>query len=137
MPKYYETDKFKQLNKRWQEKLKKAGFVDHEEAITIVNPDGPKTDDDRLKTWSSSLFRGRYNATQYEARLTYYRLAGQFLHEHEFENKLEHTVWELHSNGVGLPKIDVITGKKTGKCRRIVAKLAALMMQKLKEDENE
>ncbi len=131
MPKYYETPKFRKLNAKWQEKLKKDGFVDHEEQTK------PEQFEPMLKTWAFSLFRARHNATQYEARVTYYRLAGQFLHEHSFENKTQRTIWEHHCNGLSNRKTDEAMGNVIGVARRVVVKLRALMIESNKASNEE
>lgn len=134
-PKYWEKSSFKKLNKTWQKKLEKAGFVDHEEAVQpnyAKSPEKISSTTDRLKTWSTNFFRGRFNRTAYEARVTYYRLAGQFLNDHTFANKVEKEVWEHHSNGLSIVKIASTTSKKIGYVRRIITKLVTLMYENAK-----
>jgi len=132
--KYYETAKFKKLNDKWAEKLKKSGFVEQEETMEVLDIHGVKKVGDRLKNWASNLFRGRFNTTQYEAQLTYYRLAGQFLHDHQFDSRIEKEIWEQHAKGLSMSKIDIAVGTNSGKAKRVVYKLQKLMFEKLKEE---
>jgi hypothetical protein len=132
--KYYETAKFKSLNNKWQEKLKKDGFQEQEESMEVTDIHGVKKVGDRLKNWASNLFRGRFNSTQYEAQVTYYRLAGQFLHDHNFDSRVEKEIWEQHAKGLSMPKIDTAVGTNAGKAKRTVYKLQKVMFQKLKEE---
>lgn len=131
MTKYYETDKFKKLNKKWQEKLKKSGFCDAEEDIdpTKTISGAPKTKD-KLKVWSISFFKSNYPTVRYRAVETYYRLASQFLYEYSFKSHLEQNIWEHHSNGLSRIKIDTLLNKKIGTARRTIEKLSKIMLEK-------
>lgn len=133
MSKFYETDKFKKLNAKWTEKLKKGGFKEQEETMETLDIHGVKKVGDRLKTWAVSLFRGRFNSTTYEAQLTYFRLAGHFLHDHKFDNGIERAIWGHHAEGMPTARIDAVVGTTAGKAQRTVVKLSKIMMEKLKE----
>jgi hypothetical protein len=87
------SKEFKQLQAKWYGKLKKAKFDDIEE------------NEDTLKEWASNTFRNKFDATKYQARLNYYRLAGHFLHEYEFDSDKERAIWELHAEGLSRPKV--------------------------------
>jgi hypothetical protein len=87
------SPEFKELQDLWYKKLADSGFED------IEQPDG------NLKFWASHYFRVKYNATKEEGKQEYYRLAGQFLYDHKFKNKLERRIWELHSIGTPAPLI--------------------------------
>lgn len=129
MPKYYDTAEFKKLNARWQKKLKNSGFDDIEKEITLKGEGGNKKVY-TLKTWSFSLFRGRFDTTAYEAKNSYYRMAVHFLHSHIFRNALEKTIWKKHSEGMSYDKIDNFIQSKKGKARRTIEPLAVLMKLK-------
>lgn len=89
------------LKKLWYAKLKKTGFKDLEQ------------DEDTLKEWSFSSFIARnINPVRYESTLEYYRLAGQFLYEHEFADPVEKLIWRLHSEGKPLLEISYLLKKK-------------------------
>lgn len=91
MPKYYETPEFKALNSKWKNKLEKAGFKDIEQ------------EDENLRVWTSSLFGLRPDWDK--SKEEYFRAAGKFLWDHEFETRTEYRIWELHSQGVSITKI--------------------------------
>lgn len=131
--KFYESAKFKKLNAKWTEKLKKDGFKDQEEMIEVLDIHGVKKEGDRLKTWTTSLFRGRFNQTRYDAQVTYWRLVGQFLHEHSFKNQIERTIWELYTKGIHLSKIAPEVKIKPRTVISIVSRLSKLMLEKAKE----
>lgn len=134
MPKYYETDEFRELSKKWKKKLELSGFEDQEETIEQKDDAyaGP-----RLKSWSSSFFRGRFNAEQYQAKVDYFRIAGQFLFEHVFDNEVQKTVWKHHCDGHSYKKIEALLGANDGVARRNIEKVAKIMMEKKRGGESE
>lgn len=83
----------KALQAEWYAKLKAEGFKDIEQ------------DEDNLIRWDSHHFQQQSNPTDFETKAEYYRVAGQLLHEHEFESEWEKLVWEMHSAGLSTPKI--------------------------------
>lgn len=136
--KYYETEKFKKLNKKWQAKLEKSGFDDQEQLLDKSSTTKQESDRVVLKTWSINFFRDRFNKTKYEAIETYYRLAGKFLHDHKFVNQTEQTIWMHHSDGLSFRKIDeLVTPGKTGRAKRVVKRLATIMLTQYKEPDND
>jgi hypothetical protein len=113
-------DEFKKLQAKWDKKLADDGFFDIEQR------------DGNLKVWASHLHKVHYNETLYRAKEDYYRLAGQFLHDHKFDSRLERAVWELHSTGVGMREIVVMLKKRRmkiykWKVQQIVKKLSEEM----------
>lgn len=117
MPKFYQSNKFKNLNKKWQGKLKDSGFNDLEST------------DFYLKEWHSLKFRNKTNDLLTRVKIDYYRLAGHFLHDHSFKNELQYKMWSLHSQGMGFNNIAITLGVKTGKVRYSIQKLVNLMRQ--------
>lgn len=102
------TKEFNKLEAKWYAKLKKEGFEDIEQ------------NEDTLKLWSTHRFSREHNTVLYEAKEEYYRLAGQFLHEHQFKNLFEKGMWEYHSGGSSIRDIVLIlkqSGCKVGKDR--------------------
>lgn len=84
-------DKKKQLKEQqdiWYKKLKDEGFEDIEQ------------DEQSLIRWDSHYFRTRYPDNTFRAKEEYYRLAGSFLHSHDFKSEKEKQVWELHAKGL-------------------------------------
>ena len=76
--------------------LREAGFVDLETAEGELPPiirEKGQIDRDRLE-------RGYYRDLE-----EYYRLAGQWLHEHPFRNDTERRIWELHAEGASVTRI--------------------------------
>lgn len=98
-------DDFKKLQDKWYKKLKDSGFEDIEQ------------DEQRLKRWDSMYFITRHTSfvgnsakqvagshrklstDQFKSQQEYYQLAGVFLHNHQFKDSKERTIWELHSEG--------------------------------------
>lgn len=93
---------FLKLQAKWYGKLKSSGFDDIEQ------------DESRIKNSSNSELqkRGLYDdPLRREAREEYYRLAGQFLHEYEFDSKKERVIWEMHSEGTSIQ--DIVAAMKS------------------------
>lgn len=89
---------FLALQDKWYKKLKSSGFNDVEQ------------DESRLRQSSNTELhkRGLYDdPLRREARQEYYRLAGQFLHDYEFEDNKEKVIWEMHSDGTSIQDIVV------------------------------
>lgn len=121
---------FKKLQKLWYEKIEKKGFNDIE--YTDSNGDG------HLRFSDSCYFHDNYNEITSEAKEEYYRLAGQFLNEHEFSSKLEKMIWELHAEGVSLRNITLMLKKRRfklykRKVHEIVQNLAKKMLKYARE----
>lgn len=101
---------FKQLKAEWYKRLNKSGFEDQEDQY------------ERLKCYS------QVKAPE-EAKVEYYRLAGQFLYEYEFALPLHRSIWALHAGGFGrnaiCSRLRVMSKVKTtpAKVRRILEKL--------------
>ncbi len=117
------SKEFKALQKKWYGKLKAEEFNDIEQA------------DGNLKTWASSAFSHNFNETLFEAKETYYRLARQFLHSHPFQDKKEHLIWSLHSEGVSVRNIVKALKTKRFKAHKdgvhsVVQRLANLMLKR-------
>ncbi len=116
------SKKFLALQKKWYEKIAKdKSYKDIEQL------------DGNLKVWSS-LFVGQYNATLFEAKEQYYRLAGQFLHSHTFKDENEKLTWKLHSDGVCVRQIAaelIDRGQHTNKdaVNKVVRRLAKAMLK--------
>lgn len=111
---------FDKLQAEWDKKLAESGFEDAEQR------------DGNLKLWSSMLFKVHHNPTLYQAKEEYYRLAGQFLHDHKFVDDTERAIWELHAEGTSMRDI-VMTLKPKGhkvykwKVQQIIRRLSEEM----------
>ena len=128
MSRRYNSKDFKDLQAKWDAKLKKEGFKDIEQR-----------EDGLLKSWSSRPFTSKRNGSYYEDKIEYYkakeeyfRKATHFLNDHKFKNKKESIIWEMHSNGASLDKITAFLISKHFRINRIavfrvVKKLAKMM----------
>ena len=126
-PKFWKTKAFKDLNAKWYAKLKKDGFEDAE------------SDEDHLIDWSRTLFSKRPEYDQ--SKEEYYRLAGQFLHDHTFQTETERKIWELHQDGVSIRKIVKLLKKKRLKVSHVsvfqtIKSLAAVMVTQWKQNQS-
>lgn len=133
-----QNKQLKTLQKEWYTKLKKSGFEDIEQ------------DENNLKEWESSrYYRGRNNEADFEkviliqeAKEQYYRMAGHFLHDHNFESAVDKFIWEMHSEGVAHRKIVPLLKKFKLKrerhwVRRVIDRLKAQMMVRYKDHDGE
>jgi len=92
-----QSNNLKQLTAQWYKKLKDSGFEDIEQ------------DEAHLKRWSRSFMveqRTAYaSGSKANVKEEYYRLAGQFNHEHKFECEVDRIIWEYHADGIAYRKI--------------------------------
>lgn len=91
---------YKQLQREWDRRLAKEGFVDAEQR------------DGNLKTWSSDYYLNYPDETRREAYAGYFRLAGQFLYSYQFETTVDRLVWEYHSQGKSIREIPKLLWKQ-------------------------
>lgn len=130
------------LQKLWYAKLKSQGFHDIEQ------------DNGMLKDWSSKFYTSQFketNGTRTEdkivinsAKAEYYRLAEHFLNSYKFNNKLEHNIWDLHSQGKSFREIAKKLKNTTNTLKlnkdninTIIHSLTKVMMSKIKRDNND
>lgn len=123
----FKTKQFKKLQKHWYGRLAKEGFDDIE-----------RNDNSNLKTDALTNVLHLYSVDQFNIKEDYYRLAGQFLHEHKFDSDLERTIWYMHSEGISV--VNIIKSLKAKKqvaykdlIHGIVKKLANEMKLKVKK----
>lgn len=115
----FRTKQFKDLKDSWYKKLEDSGFKDIE------------TDESMLKWSATSQFAQsvKNNGVEgQEAAGEYYRVAGFFLHDNKFENKLYKSIWRLHSEGISIREIPSVLAKEgvnttVARVRRILEKL--------------
>ncbi len=94
MSNQFKTKEFKALQIKWEAKLKKAGFKD------LERKDRWGRAEERLQTDTMENVANRGTTVEeFEATQDYYRIAGQFLHEHKFKTQVEKKIWELHAEG--------------------------------------
>ena len=85
---------FKALQAKWYAKLENSGFEDIEDQHGHL---------DRHKSLSNIVTH--YDQTSFELKQEYYRLAGQFLHDHKFKSKKEMLIWQYHCEGMSIRDI--------------------------------
>jgi hypothetical protein len=97
--KFYETQEFKELNKKWNKKLEKAGFED-------IDPG----DTEEIEPQKFTL-PGR--KTQYEhGSPGYYDLCQKILQNFNFKTEVHKYIFELHMQGRSLREISSEVEKK-------------------------
>jgi hypothetical protein len=86
-----EKKDFQKLQKKWYNKLAKAGFKDLENVFVSGEP---------LLHWDSIEFQRYFSPDSFLERQRYYELAGQLLNEFKFKDKRDKKIWEMHTKGV-------------------------------------
>lgn len=125
-----EDKKLLKLRNEWYAKLKKAGFDDIEYA--------PKNS----LTYPGSIRPGQPNnlyvdlAFKWRDSEQYYRAAGHFLYDYQFDSIKDRRVWELHSQGLSLRKIESELGFSFYVVQKIVKRLKTEMLAQLKENQS-
>lgn len=111
---------FKKLNAEWAKKLKASGFKD------IESSNGRMDIDKALNNVVT-----KYDQISYAAKEDYYRLAGQFLHDNDFESEFDKIIWENHSSGVAITVIVKILSAKGHKAykRKVHERLQKLVAE--------
>lgn len=113
--KFYESKEFQQMNRKWKKKLKASGFKDIERS------------EHQLRVYSYQVY------DSYDPAVAdYYVKAEAFLLNHKFENEFDKIIWELHSQGQSVRKIQSHFEKKGGISSK--SKREALGLQKKGEN---
>jgi hypothetical protein len=108
----------KKLQTLWYKKLRDSGFED------IEKSDGSLKDEVDLRTRKKALH-------DQENRLTYYRMASAFLHEHPFKDDIERAIWEAHSEGLSVRRIAALTKIDRNFVYLVIKEIRAIMRKKL------
>ncbi len=114
---------YEELKTHWYAKLAAGGFDDIEAA------------DGRLKRWSNTFAK---NASKFQNKEEYYRMAGRFLHDHKFKNATDKKIWELHSEGLSLDKISLSMPDQNitrDKAFKVIKHYATIMKSKPHDNE--
>ncbi len=90
-PKFYETKKFMDLNKKWMAKLDKSGFEEIEDR---------ESPNEYLKQWHDSKFAAARSLSQLEETRDYYLAATNLLNTFTFKNGRDRKIWTMHSDGI-------------------------------------
>ncbi len=88
---WYETNKFKQIAKKWNKKLVKSGFDDKEDFGSIK---------ETLKDYHNHHFTLKYTHAEFEEKRRYYELATQLVHEYPFKLCKDRDIWIGHIDGL-------------------------------------
>jgi hypothetical protein len=131
----YNTDEFKELERKWYAKAEASGFRDAEQPkeIRLVCDSNPslwpinfsrfifrRKNERPLKTWHSLKWRNCRRG-ELEERENYYRWAGRILLLHSFKNRTHKRIWQLHCEGKSKREIEKAIShfKKTYKREQI------------------
>lgn len=95
-PKFWQTKKFKELDKEWRTRLESSGFKDAEE----LRGNGEIV----LRQNSSNSYRN-LSQVQRENRLKYYEILEAKLHLEQFENKIHRLIMERRAEGIQIKNI--------------------------------
>lgn len=113
MKKFWQTEKFKHIERVWEEKLRQSGFEDIENNVG------------RLKQNAANSYRTSI-VTVIENKLRYFELLGHHLHEESFMDEVHKLVMQRRSEGVTIKNIGIeikqIWGKRSyrGTIRKII-----------------
>lgn len=116
---FYKTKKFKDLKKKWDEKLKKSGLEDVEKT--------GKNGQTYLIIWDSFHFHKSYSKTDYDNKRTYYDNAQDFYNKDSFKNNTEKSIWLLHMEGSGVRVIAIKLNLKVWFVHKTVRELVDRM----------
>ena len=103
--KYWRTQKFRSLQKKWEKKLKDSGFVDMEDAKA------------RLRQNAGNSYRTRSH-TLINAKREYYEMLGFWQHETGFKDDVERLVMELKADGIMIKDICLVLKGAGERCHR-------------------
>lgn len=89
--KFWQTQRFKDLQKKWEERLKNSGFIDHER-------------NGKLTQNAANSYRTQSLAV-IENKQRYYELIGQRCHDEDFSDPVEKYVMSRRAEGIGTKQI--------------------------------
>lgn len=90
-PKFWQTKEFREIEKKWYEKLEEKGFTDIEEAIN-----GKRT----LRQRASNCYRQEHEVRRI-AKTAYYDLLCEAIHlEENFRDEVEKLIMQRRASGV-------------------------------------
>lgn len=119
------SKEYQKLQKFWYAKLEKQGFYDIEHADEFRT----------MKSWAARPGNVMKQPARVASEQEYYRVAGHFLNEYEFNTKVDRMVWELHAEGKSIREIAVILKKQGIRLKKsavglITARIAKEMTNK-------
>lgn len=113
-PKFWQTERFKSLERQWYDDLEKAGFKDAEETVN---------GNSFLKQRASNGYRNAREVER-ETKFAYYSLLQSFCNEEAFQDRVERLVLERRSEGAKIKEICEELKKLGERCyRNTIAKI--------------
>jgi hypothetical protein len=106
------SKEFKKLRTEWYKILKKSGFKDIER------------NDYELKEPT------KLEPITIEESRAYYRLARQFLENHDFDSEFDAALWYMHSRGVSARDIGKMIKRSNSTVSAVIAKYEARMLRR-------
>lgn len=116
---FYKTKKFKDLQQKWDDKLKESGFKDAESRT--------KTGQVFLTDWHSFHFHKRYDPDYFQSKKKYYENAQDFYNHNTFDTEMHKRIWELHLEGLGVRVIAKRLNLKVWRVHETIRELLKIM----------
>lgn len=91
--KFWQTQKFKELQRIWEERLRASGFIDAES-------------NGKLRQNAFNSYRTQIH-TVIENKQRYFELLGHWHHQEEFNNDIEKYIMERRSEGISIKQIGI------------------------------
>ena len=92
--KFWQTEKFKRIERIWEEKLRESGFID------VENGNG------KLKQNAANSYRTNISQV-IESKQRYFELLGHIAHEEQFRDEVERIVMQRRSEGATIKEISL------------------------------
>lgn len=113
----FKTKEFRELQKKYYEKLKDEGFSDIE-----------NVERDMLNQWHSQYFQIRHRPSAYREISDYYRAANSMLSQYSFQSEIDKRIWELHTTGQAIRKISAELGQTNPYVYSVIKQVRAQFM---------
>ena len=128
MTEWHKTKKFTDLKNKWYGKLEKSGFRDAEKDEVNIKQYSGKT---RIReAWEKegiTLEHPDLTPIADTYKYNYYQNCREFLGKYTFKNKTERTIFEMHTEGLGLRVIAVKLKTYKRKVHEILQRLVREM----------
>lgn len=111
MVKFYQTERFKEQEIIWEEKLKASGFIDAEQSIGSAR---------KLKQYCPNVYRQSTKAAR-EAKTIYYALIAEKIYTEVFTNDIHKYIMSRVSDGQKLTSIhDELKSTRGAPCYEMI-----------------
>lgn len=111
--KFWQTKKFKELEKQWYERLKDIGFTDEEKLLNGHSV---------LKQRTSNCYRSAA-AVEREAKSAYYTALAFYTGEQAFRDGVERLIMERRAHGKKIKEISIELRSLNQRCHRETIRL--------------